>query len=102
MDLAEGLAIGGSEDVDHGLLLAMHFMLNLCVHIHILKEDELIPAFAIGLHGFVLIDGFGQAGNEECRERQGLPSCCLVLPKVSAHPGHIDFEQTMNHRHALE
>jgi hypothetical protein len=70
-------------------------MLNLSVHIHILKEDELIPAFAIRLHGFVLIDGFCQAGNEECRERQGLPSFCFVLPQASARLGHIDFKQTM-------
>jgi hypothetical protein len=53
------------------------FMLNLCVHIHILKEDELIPAFAIRLHGFVLIDGFCQAGNEECRGTRRGVTCSI-------------------------
>src|SRR5439155_24780315 len=53
-------------------------------------------------HGFVLIDGFCQAGNEERRERQGLSSDRFVLPEVSARPGHIDFEQAMDHGLVLD
>jgi hypothetical protein len=57
----------------------MYVMLNLGVHVHLLKEDELIPACAIDLHGFVLLDGVCQAGNEERRERQELSRGRFVL-----------------------
>jgi hypothetical protein len=102
MHLSKGLAIGCSDGVRNGWLLAIHVTLNLGVHVHILKEDKLIPTFAIRLHGFALIDRFCQAGNDERRERQGLPGFRFVLPKVSACPGYIDFEQAMDHGHALD
>src|SRR5438034_3209780 len=101
MDLAEGLSIGGSDGVGNGLLLASHVTLNLDHHIHIIKQDEILPAFATCLHGFVLIDCFSQARREERRERQGLPGFRLVFPQKRARPGHIDFEQAMDDGLAL-
>ena len=68
MNLAEGFAIGCSDSVGNGWLLAIQFTLNLCVHVHILKDEEPTPAFTIRLYGFVLIDCFCQAGNDERRE----------------------------------
>jgi hypothetical protein len=68
MNLAHGLAIGCSDNGGNGLLLASHIMLNREMHVYILKQDEVLAAFATGLHGFVLIHGFCQAGREERRE----------------------------------
>ena len=102
MQLAEGLAVRRPDDVGHDEFLASHVTLNIGQHVHLLKQDEALPALAKRLHGFVLLDGFRQAGNEERRERQGLPSFCFVLPQVSARPGHIDFEQAMDHGLAFD
>src|SRR6266700_3724038 len=102
MNLAHGLAIGGSDNGGNDLFLTSHLMLNRGIHVYLLKQDEVLAAFATGLHRFVLIDGFCQAGNEERRERQGLSSDRFVLPEVSACPGHIDFEQAMDHGLVLD
>src|SRR5712692_84927 len=102
MNLAQGLAIGCSDNGRQDLFLASHVMLNREIHVHLIKQDEALAAFAIGLHGFVLSDGLCQAGSEERRERQGLPSLRLVLSEVSARPGHIDFEQAMDHGLVLD
>src|ERR1700693_5265479 len=102
MNLANGLAVGGSDDVGHDLRISSHVTLNRGIHIHLIKHDEVFPAFAIGLHGFVLIDGFCQAGSEERRERQGLPSGRFMLSEARARPGHIDFEQAMDHGLVLD
>src|SRR6266487_129914 len=102
MNLAYGLAISCSDNVGYDLFLACHVMLNRKIDVHILKQYDVLAAKAYGLHGFVLIDSFCQAGRKECRERQGLPSGRLVLSEVSACPGHIDFEQAMDHRFVLD
>jgi hypothetical protein len=47
-------------------------VLNNDADIHILKDYQLVPALAIGLHGFVLIDGLAHTGGNEGRKRQGL------------------------------
>src|SRR5437868_13081273 len=73
MDLAESLAFGCSDFGGHDLCTAIHVRLNIGRHVHILKQDEVLPTFATCLHGFVLIDGFCHAGNDESCERQGLP-----------------------------
>ena len=101
MNLAHGLAIGCSEDVGHGLLLTSHIMLNREIHVYILKQEEVLAAFAHGLHGFVLLDGLCQAGNEERRERQGLPSFRFLVSELSACLAHIDCDQAMDHGHAV-
>src|SRR5438105_6700529 len=79
MNLTKGLAIGCSDDVGQSLFLASHVTLNRGIYVHLIKQDEALAAFAIGLHGFVLIDGLCQAGDEERRERQGLSSDRFVL-----------------------
>src|SRR6266536_4707590 len=68
MNLAHGLAIGCSDNGGNDLFLASHLMLNRGIHVHLLKQDEALAALATCLHGFVLIHGFCQAGNEERRE----------------------------------
>jgi len=68
--LAESLAIGYSDDVGHNLFLASLVTLNIGQHVHILKQDEVLPAKAYGLHGLMLIDGFSHAGNDERCERR--------------------------------
>jgi len=81
--------------------VSSHVTLNLGHHIHLIKQDEMRAVLATCLHGFVLIDGFSQAGNKERRERQGLPGVRLVFPQKRACPGHIDFEQAMDDELAL-
>jgi hypothetical protein len=78
------------------LFLASHVPLNQGIHVHLFKQDEALAAKAKGLHGFVLIDGFSQAGHEERCERQGLSGFRLVLPQERTRPGHIDFQQAMH------
>src|SRR6266496_4042123 len=68
MDLAHGLAIGCSDNGGNDLFLTSHLMLNRGIHVHLLKQDEVLAALATGLHGFVLIHCFCQTGNEERRE----------------------------------
>jgi len=97
MNLAEGLAIGCSDGILNGWHLASHIALNRGRHIHIIKQDEVLAAFATCLHGFVLTHCLSQAGNDERRERQGLPSFRFLVPQERARPGHIDFDQAMNH-----
>src|SRR6266699_151751 len=92
MNLSEGLLIRCSNDVDSGLLLASHVTLNRGRHVHFIKQDKVLPAFIICLHGFVLIDRFSQARRDECRERQGLSGVRFVLPQERARSGHIDFD----------
>ena len=101
MNLVEGLLIRGSDDVDNGLLLSCHVTLNRGRHVHLIKQDEVLAAFATRLQGFVLIDRLCQTGDDERRERQGLPSFRLVFPQKLAGPGHIDFDQAMDHGLAL-
>jgi len=101
MNLSEGLSIGGSDGVGNGLRMSSHVALNLGHHIHIIKQNEVLAAFATCLHGFVLIDGFSQARREERHERQRLPGFRLVFPQKRARPGHIDFDQAMDDGRAL-
>src|SRR5713226_5899817 len=58
MDLAKSLLIRGSDDGDNGLFLASHLTLNGSRHVHVIKEDKLLAAFAACLQGLVLIDRF--------------------------------------------
>src|SRR6266581_6296532 len=102
MNLSKGLAIGGSDNVVNDFRVSSHVTLNRGIHVHLIKQDEVFAAFAIGLHGFVLIDGFCQADSEERRERQGLPRGRFVLSQECARPGHIDFEQAMDHGLVLD
>jgi hypothetical protein len=83
--------------VGYDEFLAGHVALNIGQYVHLIKQDEVFAAKAKCLHGFVLIDGFRHAGNEERREREGLPGFRSMVPQVSASPTHIDFEQAMNH-----
>src|SRR5947199_3863353 len=69
MNLAEGLLIGGSDDVDNGLLLASHLTLNRGRHIHFIKKDEVLAAFATRMQGCVLTNGVCQTGDDERCER---------------------------------
>ncbi len=62
-DLAKGLLIGGSDDVDNRLLLPRHVTLDRCCHIHLIKHREVLAAFVAGLHGLVFINCFCQTGN---------------------------------------
>ena len=55
------------------MFLTSHVTLNRGIHVHILKQNEALATFAIGLHSFVLLDGFCHAGNDESCGRQGLP-----------------------------
>src|SRR6266849_3476893 len=102
MNLAEGLLIRGSDDVDNGLLLPCHFALNRDRYVHLIKQDEMLPAFATRMQRFVLIDCFSHTNNDEHRERQGLSGFRLVVPQELASPGHIDFDQAMDHGLALD
>src|SRR2546428_2614010 len=68
MNLAHGLAIGCSDNGGKDLFLTSHLMLNRGIHVHLIKQDETLAAFAIGLHCFMFVNGFCQAGNEERRE----------------------------------
>ena len=77
MNLSKGLAIGGSDNVGNDFRVSSHVTLNRGIHVHLIKQDEVFAAFAIGLHGFVLIDGFCQADSEERRERQDSPVVAL-------------------------
>jgi hypothetical protein len=61
-----------------------------------------LPALATRMQGFVLINGVCQTGDDERRERQGLPGFRLVFPQKLASPGHIDFDQAMDHGLALD
>ena len=62
----------------------------------------MFAAFATRMQGFAFIDRSRQTSDDERRERQGLPGFRFVVPKVSAHPGHIDFEQAMDHGLAFD
>src|SRR5713101_1735214 len=101
MDLAKSLLIRGSDDVDNGLLLLCHLTLNHCSHVHIIKHEEVFAAFAVRLQGLVLIDRFCQTGDNESRERQGLPSGRFVFLQKLAGFGQIDVDQAMYHGLAL-
>jgi len=57
---------------------------------------------AVCAQGFAFIDRSRQTSDDERRERQGLPGFRFVVPQVSARPGHIDFEQAMDHGLAFD
>ena len=92
MDLAQGLRIRRSDDVDNGLLLPCHLTLNQRRHVHVIKHDQVLAAFAIRLHGLILIDCLCQAGDNERRERQRLPSVRFVVLQKLVGFGHIDVD----------
>jgi hypothetical protein len=102
MNLVESLAIGCSDDVGNVLRMSSHVTLNWGIHVHIIKKDEMLPALAQCLHGFVLIDGFSQARRDERCERQGLPGFRFVISQERTRPGHIDFDQAMDRGRALD
>jgi hypothetical protein len=58
MNLAEGLSIGCSDDVGNVLLLASCLTLNDRRHIHLIKDDKVLPALAIRMYRFVLSMGW--------------------------------------------
>src|SRR6266581_3557342 len=64
------------------LLLATHFTLNLRRHVHFIKQDEVLPAFATRMQGFVLIYCLRQTGRYKCCKRQGFAGSRLVITKV--------------------
>src|SRR5213080_238047 len=102
MNLEHGLAIGCSDNVGNGLLLASHVMLNRKIDVYLIKQDDALAAKASGLHRFVLIDGLCQTGSEERRERKGLPRFRFMVPQERTCPGYVDFEQAMDHGLVLD
>jgi Protein of unknown function (DUF444) len=54
MQRAEGLAVGRADDVGHDVFLVRHLGLNPRIDVHVVKQDEMLPALAKSLHGFVL------------------------------------------------
>src|SRR6266702_773519 len=102
MKLSEGLLIRGSDDVDNGLLLASYVALDRGRHVALIKQAEVLATFATCLQGVVLIDRSRHTGGDERREREGLPRFRFVIPQERARPGHIDFEQAMDHGLAFD
>jgi hypothetical protein len=49
------------------------------------------------VHGLVLIDGLGQAADDERGERQGLPGFRFLVAQEGAGLGDIDLQQAMDH-----
>src|SRR6266566_6245202 len=102
MNLSEGLLIRRSDNIDNGLLLASHVTLNQGRHVHLIKQDKVLPAFVTGMQRFVLVHCLCQTGDNECCERERLSGVRFMFPQELASPGHIDFDQATNHRIALD
>ena len=101
MNLAEGLLVGCADESANGLRVSSHVTLNERRHIHLLKQDKVLAASPIRVQGFVLIHRVCHTSDDERCERQRFSGPGLVLPQERARPGHIDFEQVMNHGRAL-
>ena len=56
MDLAEGLLVRRTNDRRQWEDVLSHVTLHHQADIHLVKQDQVLPAFAIRLHSFVLID----------------------------------------------
>src|SRR2546423_3629201 len=80
MNLSEGLLVRGSNDVGNVLRVSSYITLNLRRHVHLIKQDEVLAAFATRLQGLILINGLCQTDRYERRERQGLARFRLVVP----------------------
>jgi hypothetical protein len=68
MDLAERLAICGSDDGGKDLGLAGDLPLDPGQNVHVAEQDEVLTALPKGMHVFVLVDGSSQAGDHERSE----------------------------------
>src|SRR4051812_28208997 len=97
MDLAERLAVGGSDDAGKDLWLARDLPLNPGQHVHVAVQDEVVTALPEGMHVSVLVDGSSQATDDERGERGGPPGPYLGVPQVRASLGDINFEQAVHH-----
>src|SRR6266545_1896705 len=74
----------------------VRFRLDHCIHINFLKDDEPISPVAVCVHLLVLVDGFTETGNDECRKRKRLACTRLIGTNHTARLGHIHFYQSMD------
>ena len=96
VNLSNAFLVHRPDDVRPDRLPAVHLDLEQHVHVHLIKNDELVAPVAVGVHLPVGFDGFPQAGEEEGGEGEGFSGPRLMAANDRARQCDIEFEQAVD------
>jgi hypothetical protein len=96
VDLVERLAVRRPDDVRERDPGPLHVRLDEDGDVHVVEQDDLVPPAAVGMHPAVLVDGPGQVGDDERREREPFAGAGPVLADRPPRVGDVDLQQRMH------